>query len=476
MKPRRVQLTIGGDKPIEVSVSDDAPEVELSDEQRTISDRVAETFKAYRKACKDLVDGKFEAARHLIPAYLANPGNIIIFFCTDGVVVRFDRNEGSQTIALGHVDASLETFVPQVSQNSVFCYGTDDFQTKIAEEGVQLGMSVYDADGEKKNDVFSIRIGFDAVLLRRSLDDKVISPKPFCIVSAENSFELMIEAMEYSEGAPSGDPGRPFVIRSHMRLPVGWERLEVYPFIDLDEWNPNTAHLWAELEILGAVVARQLREVAFDSLDPKASARQHYSALLKEYKELLESSPKREEVLQQFLREHPELLSPSYVALWPKLALGANVTDFVFREATGEYVLVELERSTLNLFRKDGHPTQELTHAQGQIFDWKRYIEDNLGTVQRELALPGISSNPHGLIVMGRSDSLNVEGRRKLRTMRDVSPRIEVLTYDDVYDRAKAVVENLLGSISEQSANTKIYYIAPGSSLQTLLPGPVTPA
>jgi hypothetical protein len=63
--------------------------------------------------------------------------------------------------------------------------------------------------------------------------------------------------------------------------------------------------------------------------------------------------------------------------MWPKLQLGATVTDFVFRDANHEYLLVELERSTLKLFRRDGHATSELTHAQGQIVDWKRYLEDN---------------------------------------------------------------------------------------------------
>jgi hypothetical protein len=32
------------------------------------------------------------------------------------------------------------------------------------------------------------------------------------------------------------------------------------------------------------------------------------------------------------------------------------------------------------------------------------------------------------------------------------------MTYDDVYDTAKAVIENLLGPISEVGGNTRIYY------------------
>ena len=144
--------------------------------------------------------------------------------------------------------------------------------------------------------------------------------------------------------------------------------------------------------------------------------------------------------------------------MWAKLQLGATVTDFVFCDAGQEYILVELEPSTLRLFRNDGHPTARLTHAHGQIHDWKRYLEDNLPTVQRELGLAGITPSPNGLIVMGRSQSLLPENRRKLQTMTSESPRLRIMTYDDVYENAKAVFENLLGPIWDAGGNTQIYY------------------
>jgi hypothetical protein len=144
--------------------------------------------------------------------------------------------------------------------------------------------------------------------------------------------------------------------------------------------------------------------------------------------------------------------------MWPKLQLGATVTDFVFCDATQDYLLVELERSTLPLFRQDGHPTADLTHAQGQILDWKRYLEDNLQTVQRELGLAGITPNPNGLLVIGRSHTLHPRDRRKLQTMANESPKLRVMTYDDLYENAKAVFENLLGPLWDPGGATQIYY------------------
>ncbi len=95
----------------------------------------------------------------------------------------------------------------------------------------------------------------------------------------------------------------------------------------------------------------------------------------------------------------------------------------------------------------------------GQIVDWKRYLEDNLVTVQRELGLADISSNPKGLIVIGRSQTLSSENRRKLVSMENESPKVKIMTYDDIYDNAKAIIENLLGPIWDTGGNTQIYYV-----------------
>jgi hypothetical protein len=210
---------------------------------------------------------------------------------------------------------------------------------------------------------------------------------------------------------------------------------------------------------LAAVATQQFQESYFQSLDPQASARKEYAALLKKFKTLLDSEPDREEALQSFLRDNPVLLCPTKTKMWPKLRLGSKITDFVFCDATLDYLLVELEKSTHALFRNDGHPRDELNVARGQITDWKRYLEDNLRTVQDELGLSGISANPRSLVVIGRSSTLSPENRRKLRAMENEQPKLRIMTYDDVYDNAKAVIENLRGPIWDTGGETQIYYL-----------------
>ena len=90
--------------------------------------------------------------------------------------------------------------------------------------------------------------------------------------------------------------------------------------------------------------------------------------------------------------------------------------------------------------------------------DWKRYLEDNLQTVQRELGLAGITPNPNGLVVIGRSKHLTPVTRRKLQTMMNESPKLRVMTYDDVYENAKAVLENILGPMWDVGGSTRIFY------------------
>ena len=100
--------------------------------------------------------------------------------------------------------------------------------------------------------------------------------------------------------------------------------------------------------------------------------------------------------------------------------------------ATGEYLLVELENPARKLFTKTGRQSAELTHAIDQTLDWRRYIEDNLSAVQRELGLDGITSNPKSLVVIGRGAALDENLRRILATKMNQSPYLTILTYDDL--------------------------------------------
>ena len=423
-----------------------------------ILNAICDTVDAYLKEAEKLLSGKYSSVKSLAPQHLINPGITVVLCSDEGVIIRYDSKVDDRGIAFGWVDDRFDITLPIISANAIYCHYPDNgpLEPKYGPSITLLKTSNSTGKSEKLTE---IKIGFN-IRVKTPPEEELPRPphKPFCLLSAHNSFELNIIG-ELLDKQDNMNAGRRFMTRTLMKLPVGWECIEVFPSLETVFWNPDYAKIWAENDILATVVRKQARESELNSLDPNAAARKHYSGILHSYKQLLESDPDKEEILQVFLKEHPYLLYPTFLEMWPKLAIGAKKTDFVFKDATSDYVLVELEKSTDKLFIKSGDASAKLNHARDQILDWKRFIESNLMTVQNELGLVGISANPRSLIVIGRSKDLTTKNRRKLATIENDSPKLKIMTYDDVYENAKSTIENLLGPLSAEMGTTDIYYL-----------------
>jgi hypothetical protein len=201
-------------------------------------------------------------------------------------------------------------------------------------------------------------------------------------------------------------------------------------------------------------------ENALYRVDGRRAVREQYAILLEQFKALL-AGP--EEPCHQFLKASPDLLCPTHDAAWSKVRFGKHISDFVFREPCNDYLLVEIEAPYRELFRKDGHPRQELTHAISQIEDWLSYIRKDTARVERELTLGGISATPRTLVVIGRSASLTEDNRRMLAVMEGQRPRLSIMTYDDLIDRARANLERHFGPLSLKTQNLDLYFYRDGS-------------
>ncbi len=448
------KVFLDGIKPM-VFVDTNKKSESVNNNELSTLNNVAKTVLEYLKAGKEMLENKYHNLREFAPPHLLNPGNALIIQCRDGIVIRYENSENSCRILGTLMDNDLPNTASFLSQNVVHCKYDDKKALNYEKVGIPMKISIYNPTTGKSKEMLSAKILFEITI---SLPQKrpAHTQKPFCLLSVQNRFELCIAGE--LDGVDESKKSQEFITRTNMKMPVGWECIEVYPSINSKDWNPDYANIWAENDILASVASRQFNEMHFQSIDPKAEARQQYGIVLNEFKALLDSNPEREQDLQAFLQNHPVLLCPTHTRMWPKLAFGSRVTDFVFRDATQDYLLVELERSTLPLFKKNGHTTAELNHAKGQIGEWKRYLEDNLGTVQRELGLDGISVNPNSVVVIGRSKELTVENKRALVSMANEHPKLKIMTYDDVYENAKAVIENLFGSIWETPGHTKVYY------------------
>lgn len=175
--------------------------------------------------------------------------------------------------------------------------------------------------------------------------------------------------------------------------------------------------------------------------------------IIARFRALLEQG-KTEQEVHEFLEEHPVLLDAGAVEAISKHKLGTEyVTDFVLRQVNGDYILVEIEKSSDRLFTSKGRIHSQLTDALSQVRDFQRWVHDNLAYARTQL--PGIT-RPRGMVVIGRSAELTDEHRRNLDE-ENFSRRghVEILTYDDLLERAGAIYANLISPRPARKTRTE---------------------
>jgi len=147
--------------------------------------------------------------------------------------------------------------------------------------------------------------------------------------------------------------------------------------------------------------------------------------------------------MQSYLEEHPLMLIQHLGGghgRWviPHQKLGVQfVTDFVIAEKSSigfEWVAVELESPTVQLFTKKGDPSAALTHAIRQVSDWRAWLKKNQNYAARSrsesgLGLTDIDSDLPSLIIIGRESSLN-PATKELRRQLGGDLKIKIHTYD----------------------------------------------
>lgn len=353
IKTGLLSLTPG--QPMRITQVDVPPQETLSREQQALIDAVRGSIHAYVKAAKEFLKGKYAYIRDYAPAHLKDPGVVACVCCPDGIVVRYDaKTEEKPVVGYAWVDEGLSELTPKISESVVYCHPSKDYKSLIPDKGPEISLAVTDGTTGEQRIVFHARMGLHCVIQPPSGDLPTPPAKPYCIMSVTNSFELILSGFMLSTEDSTKKPQN-FLLRQPMRMPVGWECIEVFPYPDVTQWKPEYATIWAERDLLAWVVADQYKKQQLLNLDPKATARAEFTKLLKAYKQLLDSEPEREEALQSFLKENPTLLCPAHTMMKPKLSFGKRITDFVFREATGDYLLVELEPSSEHLFTKSGN-------------------------------------------------------------------------------------------------------------------------
>ena len=162
--------------------------------------------------------------------------------------------------------------------------------------------------------------------------------------------------------------------------------------------------------------------------------------------EILHSAGKEEEA-HQFLKNNSPILGLTSTAdPISRFKLGDDFeTDFVIHEIPDGYVLVEIERPGMRLFKKTTPPerTRELNHAIEQIENWRAWIGRNHAYVSGKLG--GISPSPNCWLICGRRKGLSaVETKRLAEINEEHKGSYKIFTYDDLIDRVRLIISRLM--------------------------------
>jgi hypothetical protein len=226
--------------------------------------------------------------------------------------------------------------------------------------------------------------------------------------------------------------------RVRLRLTKGPHIAHGVRFLD----QLQTGHLHTPAEII------LIRDEVREELGRRKEAGRILSAIrnaIDELQSCLVATKRNENRIQRCLTKNPILFGTEYRKLIPKHRLGSDyVMDYALQRVTGLVDYVEIESSNLKLFTKGGMPSKELVHAEQQVLDWLSWTEKNSPYAREKL--PTIQ-RPIGYVIIGRSVSMSSEDRSRL-VQRNLVFRgtFEILTYDDLLERARNLLQLLQGN------------------------------
>jgi hypothetical protein len=157
---------------------------------------------------------------------------------------------------------------------------------------------------------------------------------------------------------------------------------------------------------------------------------------------LLDNPHTKEKELHEFLQKHPMALDSYGSRVMSEVRLGSDYRiDLVIQYKLDDkrILLVELERASLPIFTESGRLRSHVTHAIQQVEDWLQWWHEHPNDIPRVL---DDSIPPQGLVVIGRSEHLDEQAKRRLLHLNH-NRRVKVLTYDDLLERIEGLIENL---------------------------------
>lgn len=219
--------------------------------------------------------------------------------------------------------------------------------------------------------------------------------------------------------------------RSEKAEGEGWMWYQEVPEMFKCECGKTTMDLQYIRRNLHGLLGHRLREneqLSFMPLYEKSSL----ESIRTNFAQLISRNP-REELLQKFIDENPILLHqfPAERIIPKPPILTSYLADFGIVTPQKELILVELEKTTTRLMKKDGDIAAPLNHAFGQVRNWLHEVDEHRLAVLDSLKIAREAvSSIRGIVIAGRDIGYDARDLRKLKGA-DYG-RIAFLTYDDL--------------------------------------------
>jgi hypothetical protein len=353
-----------------------------------------------------------------LPEYIRLSFKIGLIFCNDGIVIWFRRPIGKRRDSLKISSRKfLREVIPHLSeQNNVFPLingqtGVRFHNLAIVSEG--FADSIYKTEGT----VFKI-------------------PNNLGILEVKSGADVTLENVMIGYVDEHGRP-RALVLRGF------WILANDRP----SAFSTSKGKERAQQDFFHSLIASgPIRGEKFKRYS-EADLAQEIDSVKKNYLSLVLRDNAEEPELQQFLEEHPFILSPMYlnisrgsldVTAQTRLSKGKRIVDFVilfepdFEVIRRIATLVEIKRPSHMLLEKDGIYSKPLEEGLRQVKQAYRILDK--GSLEAGKLGLHCSDIIRGMVLIGRQTSLDRDESLWLQQFNRENKRTKIVTFDSLLE------------------------------------------
>jgi|GEM_PF-774363 len=222
---------------------------------------------------------------------------------------------------------------------------------------------------------------------------------------------------------------------------IGWSKNSSQTQIELSVLQKLTKQIKSKSEELAEkkkVITELMNNISFYRDQNIKNRVPEFTEILKEFKKIVGENHK-ESVYQKFLKNHFWIFGLEYVSAKSQKQAGAkNRPDFSLERYDKFRDIVEIKRPHDEVFVKKAnryHQGQKLKEALAEVMD---YVDYFLTHINDEIVEFGETYyKPRAIIVIGRTKEFG----EKVRQLNSFLHRIEVVTYDELIERAEKIIE-----------------------------------